>query len=1226
MWKPWTGLVLTGSLSLALAPPAHAAGPGLPNQDFPQNEVFTVIGRIDSTTGAPRAHGTLTMLDGYVLVVFSRDSGKGDGGFALIDVSDPKNPVGVLTKDDDETEDIREAHGFGMSRIDGRLYVALQASFGIQIWDFTDPLAPVLASYPKLPGITDSDYGTGAWWLSFQGDRIYVGGSSNGLYIVDVTDPKNPELVDRGGAPNPIPIGNLGSFKTGPVMAFGNLMAIFGMDQPGYATLDISDPDHPALLATKKDVSSIYSGVLNGNWLLGAGAAKNSVAVYDISDPLSIATVGEITGVGERGGYLSFQDGFAHIGASKNYAKVDIRNPDSFSIVGTATSGISGRDEDFTTVLGNLAFISDDHGNGSFIVPHQANRDLEPPRVNGVSPKHGAVGQNPKSRIGISFTDQLDFASVSESTVSVRVAGTTTPLSGRYSYFQNLVNFTPSAPLAPDTTYEIVVDKAGVKDVAGNPSADAFVALFSTGGVIDNPNCTITPKTPVVAGDSVTFQVATGVSGALSYEWDFGDGSPKAPETTSPSASHSFSDPGHYTVIAYVRDSGTLVTSCTLPQTVHLPIAPGTPTQSSTIVFDPASARVFAANPDHDSVTAIDAASSTRLWETPAGERPRSVAIAADGSLWVASDRSATITVHDSASGTLEKTLTLHPGSRPSALAPSPDGTLIYAALQGSGELIEIDVADRRVARTLAIGPSPRGLAVTGDGSQILVARFLSPLDHAEVSVVSAESFELERVEELVHDESPDTEASGRGVLNYLRSLSISPDGTSIFLGAKKDNTRRGPYNDGNDLTFESTVRAAVAKLALSGGEDPTQRVDLNDRALPSAVLTSPLGDLVFVATELTNTVEVLDAYTGSLVTSIQDLGRAPDGLALDPESKRLFVHSFLTREVHVLDVSGMLDNASSVVTSLGAVATTDGEVLPADVLLGKQLFYDAWDDRMSRDNYIACASCHLDGEHDGRTWDFFDRGEGLRNTATLIGKRGLGQGRLHWSANFDEVQDFEHDIRGAFEGTGFLATPDISDGPLGAPKAGQSPELDALAAYVSSLDRVNASPYREKSGAMTPDAVAGKQIFERLACGTCHSGDDLTNSADGNFYDVGTLTFASGYRLGETLEGLDTPTLVGLWETAPYLHDGSAPTLEAVLDRAAKTTLHGDVASLSEKERAQLVRYLLEIDDRAVTASEPAEESGCGCRVGGERSGKWPWEVLIAVVLGLAVRRWRWR
>ena len=119
----------------------------------------------------------------------------------------------------------------------------------------------------------------------------------------------------------------------------------------------------------------------------------------------------------------------------------------------------------------------------------------------------------------------------------------------------------------------------------------------------------------------------------------------------------------------------------------------------------------------------------------------------------------------------------------------------------------------------------------------------------------------------------------------------------------------------------------------------------------------------------------------------------------------------------------------------------------------------------------MSCASCHNDGGGDGRVWDLTGLGEGLRNTAALNG-RGGGQGFLHWSANFDEVQDFEGQIRSLAGGTGLMSDAVLAQGtrnlPLGDPKAGLSADLDALAAYLASLDTFARSPNRNADGTLT--------------------------------------------------------------------------------------------------------------------------------------------------------------
>ena len=64
-----------------------------------------------------------------------------------------------------------------------------------------------------------------------------------------------------------------------------------------------------------------------------------------------------------------------------------------------------------------------------------------------------------------------------------------------------------------------------------------------------------------------------------------------------------------------------------------------------------------------------------------------------------------------------------------------------------------------------------------------------------------------------------------------------------------------------------------------------------------------------------------------------------------------------------------------------GDGAAVASEKLTAQVLHGKQFFYDAANTRLARDRYMSCASCHNDGGSDGRTWDLTGMGEGLRNT-----------------------------------------------------------------------------------------------------------------------------------------------------------------------------------------------------------------------------------------------------
>ena len=266
----------------------------------------------------------------------------------------------------------------------------------------------------------------------------------------------------------------------------------------------------------------------------------------------------------------------------------------------------------------------------------------------------------------------------------------------------------------------------------------------------------------------------------------------------------------------------------------------------------------------------------------------------------------------------------------------------------------------------------------------------------------------------------------------------------------------------------------------------------------------------------------------------------------------------------------------------------------------------------MAFEGYMSCGACHFEGDDDGRVYDFSTRGEGLRNTPALLGRKGSGHGRLNWSGTLDEVQDFEHRIRELFEGTGFLSD-DVfhvgtRDQPLGDAKVGLSADLDALAAYVTSLDQVNPSPYRNPDGSLTADGIAGKAVFAKLGCDFCHGGAEFTDSARGRLHDVGTITALSGMHAGGPLLGIDTPTLLGVWETPPYLHDGSAATLRDVLTTRNPADLHGYVSALPSQQVDQLVAYLLQINgDPPVTRfpfDPPWQGGDGGITGGGERPG----------------------
>jgi len=744
-----------------------------------------------------------------------------------------------------------------------------------------------------------------------------------------------------------------------------------------------------------------------------------------------------------------------------------------------------------------------------------------------------------------------------------------------------LISGTPTAP----GSYNVVV---AVSDGV-NAATSGFVwQITAVDPLVLEP---LPLQVPRLSGSTATFQAV--VSSAINpqYRWYFDDGTPLTEWSSEPTIEHIFVQPGIYYVTLTVTDDRGIQQFSTTAVTVHFPLTPNQPAASGNLAYSgtgAAGSRLWVVNQDNNSVSVFDAVTNARLAEVPVGLAPRTLAIAPDSSVWVTNKQSASISVINPGTLTLVDSIALPRGSQPYGIAFSPAGSAGYVVLEGTGKLVELDVNLRQVTgNELDVGSHPRHLSVSADGTSIYVTRFITPplpgestadvqpgYAGGEVVQVSAAGLSPVKTISLQYSSTPDTATQGSGIPNYLGAAVISPDGTQALVPSKQDNIRRGSLRNGLNLDFQNTVRAITSRVVLgTGTEDFTRRMDHDNAGLASAVAFDKLGVYSFMALETSREVVIAGAHSSLQIMRL-DVGRAPQGVLVSPDNLRLYVNNFMDRTVDVFDLSVLVSAGMTSVPHLATLSTITTEALPANVLLGKQLFYDARDPRLALDRYMSCASCHNDGGYDGRVWDLTGFGEGLRNTINLRGHGGA-QGFLHWSNNFDEVQDFEGQIRTLAAGTGLMIDADFSTGtrsqPLGDPKAGLSADLDALAAYVMSLNSFAPSPMRNADGTLTADAQTGRTVFANLNCAACHGGADFTLSGAGNLVNIGTLTPASGQRLGGPLTGIDIPTLRDVWTTPPYLHDGSAPNLAAAIQA------HSGV-SVAAPDLPKLVAYVEQI------------------------------------------------
>lgn len=664
-------------------------------------------------------------------------------------------------------------------------------------------------------------------------------------------------------------------------------------------------------------------------------------------------------------------------------------------------------------------------------------------------------------------------------------------------------------------------------------------------------------------------------TGATRYLWDFGNGERWEESRESARAEITYARPGRYraTLTAIgpdgARRTDQAIISVTWP-VVHAPA------HSTTILRDgagvaalvPAAGEIVRIRPEGEGFavaerisTCVGAARVARLGDAFVATCPRD-------------DR---LALSDGAD------LPLRYGARPFGIITV--GERLYVTLQGTGELIAVERQGEDLAiveRWPAVADA-RGLGALPDG-RIVVTRWRS-VDGVGRAVVLDPADGARRGWRLANDPQPPSDTEIGGVPSYLDQPLVAPTGAEVAFGSLQANLAHGPLFDGEVPAFDTVLRAVVSIVdPATDDEDFAARKQFDGRGFASAGAYTARGDFLFLAMRGSRVIERLDRLTDNQSGTLVEAGIGVDGVALSADDRWLFANAALSREVRIWDVSDL----SGVPLPVQTIPLVEAEPLEPALLLGEQLFNDSFDPRLSREGYIACAHCHLDGDSDRLNWDFTARGEGLRNTISMLGRAGTGHGPIHWSGNFDEIQDFEHDIRGPFGGLGLMddAAFAEADTSLGAAKAGRSAALDALAAYAASLTETYRSPHKSADGRPTAAMARGEAVFERLACDGCHIPPQYTDSAFTEpgvprLHDVGTLTEATGQRLGGPITGIDTPTLLGLFDGGPYLHDGSAETLRAVLFDRNPDGLHGETAGLSDEDWGDLEQFLLGLDGR---------------------------------------------
>jgi YVTN family beta-propeller protein len=640
-----------------------------------------------------------------------------------------------------------------------------------------------------------------------------------------------------------------------------------------------------------------------------------------------------------------------------------------------------------------------------------------------------------------------------------------------------------------------------------------------------------------------------------------------------------------------------LVFLTTLPRQASLQTFQFVKQSSSAIAITENGNLLLVINPDSNSVSVMDPAASEKLAELTVGDDPRTVALEGNTRAYVTNRGSDTVSVIDL--GTLTTTATIEVGYQPYGVVVAPAGDLAFVANSGSDSISVIETATLQVVATIPVRDRPSGLAVTADRLYVThlltglvsvidvtglpdTVPYCGPLDfdrNGEVSVADimrvasrwrcrcgedcyAPSYDIGGdcgidvvdimlVATLWGPACP--VISTGSTSNLVQSIVLDPTGAHAYLPHIKSNSSNpAPL-------FDTSIFPVVSVIDLTTSQHlPSERISLDTVDVPvnmpfDAAFT-PDGSELWVLNSGSNDISVIDTERRIGVAHVR-VGANPRGIVLSPDGGTAYVNNTLNGTISVIDT------ATAEVTE---VLTSTNIYLPPIYLQGKKLFHSAAQPALTRDQWISCASCHFEGEMDSRTWNL--PGLGPRNTTSLLGV--IQTYPINWQADMDETQDQEHFIRGFQAGSGLITDGNPYPG-RGMFNVGRSLELDALATFVDSIPMPR-NPDIPPGGPVPPEVERGRLVFESPAtqCAVCHPAPFYT---DRRKQDVGTAN-GSNELAGPAM---DTPTLRGLIHTAPYLHDGSAPTLYDVLVTKNPADQHGITSHLTAGEITDLIAFL---------------------------------------------------
>ncbi len=581
------------------------------------------------------------------------------------------------------------------------------------------------------------------------------------------------------------------------------------------------------------------------------------------------------------------------------------------------------------------------------------------------------------------------------------------------------------------------------------------------------------------------------------------------------------------------------------------------------ILLSPDEARIYVLCQQTEEVRVLNARTHATVRVIPVGRVPRGMALSATGGrLFVTNSWDDTLSVIDTKS--LAVIATWNVGAEPSGVVEDRAGNQIFVANRISNDIAVLDARTGVEKKRLMAGRGASYLTLSPDGKRIYATHvYPNATPHrtapeSEITVIDTEhAVVVERVP--LHDVA--------GVFH----LAISSDGR---LGAvaeyhPKNLVPLAHLEHGGAFAYTLTLFGADVGKPVEIPLDELERYS----SLPFGVAISPDKSKLYVTAAGSESVIAIDVErllhfvhtrprpaSGSFADDLSasanyivariPVGHNPRGLAFSHDGRSLYVANRLEDTISIID------------TRTNRVASTielEGPKVVSALRRGERTFYTA---RYSFQAQIGCASCHIDSTFDGLQWDLEPDGFG----------RDIVDNRLI------------EDLKGTepFKWNGGNPNIPTECGPRTEMYFWRSEQygdltLADLALYMRSLPP-RPNRWRLPGYQLTPAQERGKALFERAVdrfgkpisetnrCSYCHSGPKGTSQRS---FDVGTKKPTDNSGL------LDTPQLTNTALTAPYLHDGSARTLEEIWTVYNPEDKHGRTNDLTKDELNDLIEYL---------------------------------------------------